>query len=498
MRIYKTNSTFNKWIMNGCTFFVFILLFNACKKTDSYTPYNLNTALNLTTSDSVVVLNEFNKKSTAITFNWTSGTNKGSSSSISYFLQIDKKGSNFASGLKNNYGIAVNTSSYTVEALNTILLSYFAATVGVPIQLEARIVDSISGGTIKGDMSNVITLTITPYAPVSQTLFIIGNATTTGWNTSTAAAMISDVTVPGLFTFQGTLTPGNLKFITTSGNLLPSYNKGIDSLHVVLRTLATDPDNQFTIYKTGVYSITLNLLTLQISITAINAPPFSKLWIVGDATPNGLNINTPNQMYQDLFNPFIFRYNAILSAGEFKIPTSTGNWNCDYYRPLTNDPPITITTATFVSGSTNPPDNKWKISNAGAYKISLNLMNNTININPFTPYKSLWIVGDATPNGWNINSPTILTPVPGDSYTFTYTGPLTVGEFKIPTTTGNWGCSYFRPEINHPAITDTNAPFVASGSGMADTNDFKWYISVAGNYVITFNQLSESITIVKH
>jgi hypothetical protein len=51
--------------------------------------------------------------------------------------------------------------------------------------------------------------------------------------------------------------------------------------------------------------------------------------------------------------------------------------------------------------------------------------------------------------------------------------------------------------MNHPDISDTNAPFVAHASGSADNDDYKWYISEAGNYAITFDQLHETISIIK-
>ena len=51
--------------------------------------------------------------------------------------------------------------------------------------------------------------------------------------------------------------------------------------------------------------------------------------------------------------------------------------------------------------------------------------------------------------------------------------------------------------MNHPALTDGNAPFVPHGGGTADANDYKWSITAAGNYTITFNQLYETISIVK-
>jgi len=241
-------------------------------------------------------------------------------------------------------------------------------------------------------------------------------------------------------------------------------------------------------------SATSNAVSLKVTPAKVG-PLYSQLWLVGDVASNGWNINNPNQMTVDVFDPYVFHYYEVLNAGEFKIPTATGNWSGDYYRPLTNNPPITDTTAALVFGNTNPPDNKWKITNAGPYKISLNILNNSIHITPFTPYTAVWMVGDATPAGWNIDNPAPMT-MTANPYVFTYTGPLSAGEFKIPVTTGNWSCDYFRPAQNHPPLTDHNAPFVKNGSA-ADALDWKWQITQAGTYVVTLDQLHETVTIVK-
>lgn len=495
----KINSlNFSKINMVGVAcLFLLSGTFLSCKKTEDFIPKDVNGPLAVRASDSSLQLNEANKNNTAITFNWTTGSNYKSGASITYVLELDKQGNNFASPLVNNVGKAIYSINYTTGSLNTLLHTFWKAAPNKTFALEVRVYTIIGDGTAKGDTSSPIIINVTPYTPVSTSLYILGDATATGWDANSADSLTPDATIPGEFHYTATLTPGQFKFITTRGSFLPSYNEGIDSSHLFYRTSDPQADNKFTITSANVYNIDLNLISLTISITKAAAPLYSKLWIVGDATPNGWNIDNPNQMKVDVFNPYIFHYNEVLKTGEFKMPTSKGNWGADFYRPLANDPPITDTTAALVLGSTNPPDNKWKITEAGAYKISLNILFNSIHITPFTPYTSLWIVGDATPNGWNIDSPTPLTTVPGDPYTFIYEGAMTVGEFKIPTKTGDWGCDFFRPALNHPAITDTSAPFVAHASGPADNNDYKWYIGTAGNYKITFNQLYETISIVK-
>jgi len=485
------------YIVGVACLFLLCGTFSSCKKTEDFTPKDINGPLAVTVSDSSLQLNEANKNNTAITFNWTTGSNYKSGASITYVLQLDKKGNNFASPLVNNVGKAIYSISYTSGSLNTLLETYWKAAPNKTFALEARAYTIIGDGTAKGDTSAPVTVTVTPYEPVSTSLYITGDATPTGSDVSTADSLTPDATIPGEFHYTGTLTPGQFKFITTRASVLPSYNEGADSTHLFYRTSDTQPDDQFTISSINVYNIDVNLISLTISVTKAVAPLYSQLWIVGDATPNGWNIDNPNQMKVDVFNSYIFHYNEILNAGEFKMPTTTGNWGGDFYRPLSNHPPITDTTAALVLGSTNPPDNKWQITTSGAYKISLNIGYNSIHITPFTAYTALWLLGDAAPNGWDDNNPTPMSAT-SDPYTFTYEGALKAGEFKIPVAIANgFAGPYFRPEINHPPITDTNAPFVAQASGKADSDDYKWQITEAGNYKITINQLYETISIVK-
>jgi hypothetical protein len=218
---------------------------------------------------------------------------------------------------------------------------------------------------------------------------------------------------------------------------------------------------------------------------------YSALWIVGDATPNGWDINNPNEFVKDPTNSFQFKYNEVLKVGEFKIPVTTGNWNCDYFMPPTNGPDISSTEVELIAGGT--PDNKWKISTAGAYKILLNISSSPfIKITPFTPYAKLWIVGDATPAGWDIDAPTPMTTTPENPYEFSYEGTLNVGEFKIPVTTGDWNTDYFMPLENGEGISAKYTTLVKGGNP-----DYKWKIAEAGKYKITINQLKETISVVK-
>jgi starch-binding outer membrane protein SusE/F len=466
-----------------------LLVITACKK--DYKELNKGDApLQLTTNTAKVVLTQQNDAADGIVFNWTSGSNQGTNASISYVLKLDIQGNNFSKAVVEDLGKATLTKKYSVKDLNSLLLTKWNITPNTATTLQARVITTIGDKTVPADSSSIITFIVTPYKPVTETLYLLGDATPKGWDAGNATKMTADANQAGLFTWQGPLSQGEFKLITTLGQFLPSYNKGADNVHLVFRQQDSDPDNKLTVAKSGLYNVTVNLLDLTIAVEESSTPPYARLWMLGDAIPTGWDIDHPAEMRVDSSNLFVFTYNEILSAGEFKIPVSTGNFSTDYYMPLVNHQPLTEAGVKLVAGGS--PDLKWQITNPGAYKIKLDLQALTMQIKPFTPYTQIWMVGDATPAGWNIDNPTPLIADPNNPYIFTFTGAMAVGEFKFPLGKGSWGGDFFMPVINASGPGSTQMKFVPGGSP-----DNKWKITQAGNYTITINQLYDTISIQK-
>lgn len=464
-----------------------ISLFITCKKEDYAEMDKGNSPLAISADKSTIVLNERDDANDAFSLSWTTGTNGGTDASITYQLKIDKQGNDFSNPVVEDLGHSL-TKKFTVGSLNSLLLSEMALEPGVEATLEAKVIARVANDAAPMDSSAIFSFKITPYQPVTSTLYLVGDASPNGWDASAATPLTA--LGAGKFSWEGNLFSGELKFLTSLGQFLPSYNKGADGGQLIYRSADEDPDDKFNINSPGLYTISVDLLDLTVKIEAATTPPYSRLWMLGDATPTGWNIDAPSEMRVDSSNLFVFSYNGLLSAGEFKIPTTTGNFNTAYYMPLVNNQPISETGVQLVPAG--GPDYKWKINTAGAYKIKLNLQTMKIDIKPFTPYTQVWMVGDATPAGWNIDAPHPMTPDGSNPYVFTYTGPLTVGEFKFPLSTGNWGCDYFMPVLNGSAPGSTQMKFIPAGNP-----DNKWKITVAGNYKITINQLYETISIVK-
>ena len=206
-------------------------------------------------------------------------------------------------------------------------------------------------------------------------------------------------------------------------------------------------------------------------------------------------------MTQDPVNPFIFRYGAEIGNGQFKFGTAEGSWE-NMYKAEVDNADYTNTAVVFVSGF--DPDNKWLLyadTPNKPYKIALDITpdEESMTMVEFTPYEQIWMIGDATPNGWSLDDATPLQKG-SDDYTFTWTGNLNSGELKFTCDCdSSWNGAWFMAsEENKPfeAGTETIC-FVDKQLPENSSVDRKWKVT-AGNYTIELNQLTETMTVTKN
>lgn len=211
--------------------------------------------LTLTVDQQTTILDEHTHANEAVLLSWTTGNNGGTGNRIYYQLELAPKGTNF----QNAY-VAVNNEtqiyswSASQENLNNIILDKFEGTPGQSMDLEARI-SAISKGT--EIQTSTIEFSVIPYQPVTESLFLIGDATPNGWNIDHATEMTRQDN--GKFTWEGNLVEGDYKFVTTMGNFLPSYNNDGKG-NLVYRENDEDPDEKFHIQEAHYYKISVDLL----------------------------------------------------------------------------------------------------------------------------------------------------------------------------------------------------------------------------------------------
>lgn len=462
--------------------------------------------LALTANKKDVALNEKDHAVAAISLAWTTGTNHGTGNRINYTLELAEAGTGFADPciVKDNVQ-QVYTWQPTVEELNELVRSQFGINAGQQIELEARVIATVTG---LDDIQTAETaFTVTPYEPVTSTLYLIGDATPNGWSADNASEMTRSDN--GVFTWTGNLTAGNFKFITTLGQFLPSYNNNGNG-KLVYRTSDDQPDLQFSIEEAHCYKVDVNLLDLTITYTQTEGvtPPYDQLYFVGNETDWGFR-----PMSQDPLDPFLFRIGVFFTkGGEFKFGTADGSWE-NMYKAANANAPYTDTAVEFVKGF--DPDNKWVLTEAEtnlAYKICLDIRPGAerMMMRLFTPYTEMYLVGDATPNGWDLGNATPMTQDASDPNVFTWTGRLNTGEMKFsPDKQDDWNGAWFLAASDGETPTGTVQKVIfinkSDDSCQEEYNDIsvgsvdlKWRITEAGNYTVTLNQLLEEVTIVRN
>jgi hypothetical protein len=461
--------------------------------------------LTLTAGEKVNSLNEMDHASNAIVLNWTTGNNAGTGNKIYYKLELAKAGTKFAQPYTALTDEAqVYTWSINEENLNNLILDKFGGVAGQSTGIDARISAIVPG--VDAVQTDSLTFQVTPYQPVTTTLYLLGDATPDGWSADNATAM--ERTDNGIFTWEGMLKTGNVKFITTLGKFLPSYNKDDKGL-AVLRTTDDQPDGQWQITEDHYYKVMANLLTGEVTFTQEegNKPAYDYLYFVGEMT-NWSFVN----MTRDPLDSFLFRYGRYFDqGGGFKFGTSEGSWQ-NMYKATHDNAPYTDTSMQLVSGY--DPDYKWNLTDGEkgkAYKICVDIRTGKerMMMREFTPYSMIYLVGDATPGGWDLGNATAMKAT-DSPYIFTWTGTLNAGELKFSCDKrSDWMGAWFlcgngndiepTGQTEKALFIDKSDDYLKAEYKDVDISgiDQKWKVTTSGTYKITLNQLEETVSIVK-
>lgn len=480
-------------------------LATACTDQD-FTELNKgNSELLLTASENDIVLQEANHASTAVNFEWTSGTNYGTGNRIYYTFELAEAGTDFLDAYAVKEAVTqVYNWSPSVEDFNKVLLESLFLEPGITYDLEARVTAQVDG---RDPQVSTVSFMATPYKPVTETLFLIGSAAPNGWSADAAAPMKRKDN--GIFSWTGNLNAGEFKFITTLGQFLPSYNNNGEG-GLVYRTDDAEPDVKFNVTEAGYYRVDVNLLDLTCTMTPVegSGPKYEHLYFVGGIT--GWSFW---EMTVDPLDPFLFRIGVFFDAeSEFKFGTANGSWE-NMFKATQPNAPYTDQSTDFVTGF--DPDNKWLMTAAEAnkaYKFCFDIRDGAERMicTLFEPYEHMYIVGDATPKGWDIGNATPMTVDPNNPNIFTWTGHLNTGELKFTADKkSDWmGAWFLATEENMPLTPGVKQSvlFIDKSSQACKDQyletavgdvDRKWKVTEAGTYTITLNQLTQEVTFTK-
>ncbi|WP_297100411.1 SusF/SusE family outer membrane protein [Draconibacterium sp.] len=499
---YKNNNCSKRnYMQNGMWISVLVViaitLLNSCQKEEDVV-VALGAPIAISVSNSELTLSQKQASESVFSFSWTRGTNHGTSSSISYSLEMDMEGNEFATAQIYDLGKGVYEKKFNAEELNDLLLNYWGVEPGSTASFEAKVTANVVKEGVEDGVSETLIFSLTPYKPVSEELYMVGSATPNGWDIGNATPLIPNSSQPWVFTYEGQMKTGTFKFaVNTDGCWCQDfYTKDAnDDSKMVYNEGGSGDDLQWEIIEGGNYKLTVNLLDLSIEMKKLAGPEFGELYIVGDASPSGWNIGNPEAFTQSAADPFVFTYEAMLTPGEFKISTFAGDW-CDgqWINPSQPDQDVTATDY-IVTNRCDGPDNKWRVTEEtqGRYLITVNLYNNSIKIERVM----LYIIGDGGPNGWNIGTPEPMTIVNG---IYVFEGELgadnPTGEFKISKFKGDW-CNGDWINAANPNQSISNTDFITTHGCDGPDNKWKLQDGDAGTYRISIDLEADVLTIEK-
>lgn len=182
-----------------------------------------------------------------------------------------------------------------------------------------------------------------------------------------------------IFTYNGALSAGTLLISTTTATsgcagYQPLDNNGLGSTGILLLSDLGTASNQWNIPAANKYSVKLDLRNNRLEIG--DYVGYEHIWIMGSAAPGGWSWDDITEMQRDASNPNVFRYEGYLSKGELKFPLEIDhNFGGDFILAPQANCPISENGTYFIG---NQPDNKWIISEAGNYRITIDVENETI------------------------------------------------------------------------------------------------------------------------
>ncbi|MDD5871606.1 MAG: SusF/SusE family outer membrane protein, partial [Bacteroidales bacterium] len=177
---------------------------------------------------------------------------------------------------------------------------------------------------------------------------------------------------------------------------------------------------------------------------------------------------------------------------DFKFLTETW-WGALEYRAGDTGVTLTEGVATpLVTSDENSNDNKFQVSETANYNIVCDLAAKTITVtkaeyqdNPLK-HTALWLIGSATPGGWNLADGAMLTPTIGNPTVFVGTVDLVEGEMKIAVNSQTgFGQTFYQRDATN------DAKMVFGG------DDNKWNITKAGKYDVTVDVVNMTISIIE-
>lgn len=343
---------------------------------------------------------------------------------------------------------------------------------------------------------NAKTITATKSAyqdhPVNHNaLWMVGTATSGGWDIISSPQMTQDSENPMVFKATTYLKPGEMK-------IAQNNDAGFDQ-KFYLRD-ATDPtkvvlggdDNKWEITEAATYDVIVNLADMTIDIKKHYADfVVDHLFVIGDAIWSGWGFANSTVLFPD--ENGICKATLYLEENKgFKFMAESDFEGLQF---RAGDADVTLkndVASSLVSSEDNREDKYFMVSESANYDIVCDVNNKTITLtksayqNAQAKHAELWMIGSATPNGWQLDKGVLLTQDAENPMVYTATADLKEGEFKFIV---NKYMGFDQTAYVKDAADDSKVVYGG--------DDNKWNITEAGTYDVKLDLANMTISYAK-
>jgi len=235
-----------------------------------------------------------------------------------------------------------------------------------------------------------------------------------------------------------------------------------------------------------------------LSSVAANADDKGRLFIIGNATPYGWDLDMAQALLSQSENPEIFSGTIYLKKGgenTFKFMEAHEWGSTEFGASSDADNAAVDGENQLASGTFDNGYKQMYVAQDGNYNISVDTKNLKADIkrsdyqDQEIKYCTLFLVGDATAGGWSVEDGTPLYQ--SEKTPYEYKSIVTLksqGSFKIATALRG-ACSW---DAKYYYFKDADD---AGKISTDSTDDRQWSVSKDGEYTVTVNTISNTISI---
>jgi hypothetical protein len=334
--------------------FLGIVTIGACQKDETKLVAKVGASPVLTTTSTTLVLKTEDASKEALNFTW-SKANFNYDAAISYTLEIDKKGANFANLKPYLAEGTTNAKKFTVEEFNNLTFSMGLLS-GVSSQLEARIKASI-GKNVAPIYSDVTTINVTPYsfAVVYPALMINGR---NSWSTPTVRTNGFVLTSPDFSNkYEGYIyLPNADGYGGDALQLTSTVDQKVYGWGGTATTLAVGSGNLYFTTAPNYMKVNADVGALTVNFTPV------RFFISGD--DNNWSTSATPLTYNQTTRKLVAT-NVNLTAGKTFVFTSNGSYDISY--KINNNGKLVY------AGPPSWAGNNIPVTKTGVYTVTLDL-----------------------------------------------------------------------------------------------------------------------------